>query len=174
MKKTLLLLIFIILAVLLSSCYDAREVTDAGNLQVSGIDRCVKDKWHLPLKISTHSCSKDSSGSGGAQPAESKSVTIDAPSFFGGVNLLNTNVPQRLEFALTKLFVISEDLAQSGLVGEYIAPLIRFREIRRTLDVVVAQGSAQEFVEKIEPFLGGSPVAATAFMSKTLVSSSPE
>ncbi|HEY9059290.1 MULTISPECIES: Ger(x)C family spore germination protein [Pseudobacteroides] len=160
MKKTGLLLIFILFAALLTSCYDAREVTDTAYVQFIGIDRGVKDKWRLTLKIATHSCSKDSSGSGGAQPAESKSVTIDAPSFYGGVNLLNTNVPQKLEFAHAKLLVISEDLAQSGLVGEYIAPLIRFREIRRTLDVVVSQGSAQDFVEKTEPYLGGSPIAA--------------
>lgn len=159
MKKTVLLLIFIIFAVLLTSCYDAREVTDMAYVHFIGIDRGVKDKWRLTIKIATHG-SKDSGNSVGAQPAESKSITIDAPSFYGGVNLLNTNVPQKLVFSHAKLLVISEDIAQSGLVGEYIAPLIRFREIRRTLDVVVSQGSAQEFVEKIEPFLGGSPIRA--------------
>jgi Ger(x)C family germination protein len=158
MKKIVLLPIFISLVVLLTSCYDAREVTDTAYVQFIGIDKGVKDNWRLTLKVATHSGSQESSG-GGVQQSESKSVTIDAPSFYGGVNLLNTNVPKKLDFSHAKLLVISEDLAQSGLIGEYIAPLIRFREIRRTLDVVVSQGSAQEFVEKIESFLGGSPIS---------------
>jgi predicted small secreted protein len=39
MKKTVLLFVFIILAVLLASCYDAREVTDTAFVQFIGIDR---------------------------------------------------------------------------------------------------------------------------------------
>jgi spore germination protein KC len=66
-------------------------------------------------------------------------------------------VPQKLEFSHAKLLVISEDIAQSGLVGEYIAPLIRSVKSRNT-GCSVSQGSAQEFIERIEPFLGEVPL----------------
>ncbi|MCL5073256.1 MAG: Ger(x)C family spore germination protein [Actinobacteria bacterium] len=157
-KKILLIINIIMLMVTLTSCYDAREVTSANFVQIIGIDHGVTDKWRITVKVPIMQNEGGSSGKGSesSQQTQTKIITIDAPSFHGGINLLNTNIPQRLDFSHAVLLVISEELAQSGLVGEYITPLIRFKEIRRTLNVIVVQGSAEEFVEKTETYTGGS------------------
>lgn len=133
-----------------------------------GVEQGISDKWRITVKIASMQNGDDSSskGSESSQQTQTKTITIDAPSFHGGINLINANMPQKLDFTHAVLMVISEDLAQSGLIGEYITPLIRFREIRRTLNVIVVEGSAQEFVEKTEEFTGGSPSRAVISLLK--------
>jgi len=159
MKKIALVIIIIIMILTMTSCYDAREVTAVSFVQMVGVDRGVSDKWRITIKIASMQNGDDGSSKGGdsLQGTQTKTITIDAPSFHGGINLINANIPQKLNFTHVVLLAISEDLAQSGLIGEYITPLIRFREIRRTLNVIVVAGSAQEFIEKTEKFTGGSP-----------------
>jgi len=161
-KKILLIITIIMLMVTLTSCYDAREATSVSFVQMIGIDQGITDKWRITVKIASMQNGDDSSnkGSESSQQTQTKTITIDAPSFNGGIDLFNTNIPQKLDFTHASLLVISEDLAQSGLMGEYITPLVRFREIRRTLNVIVVRGNAQEFVEKTEECNQGSPSRA--------------
>lgn len=160
MKKKIVFIITItMLMFTLTSCYDAREVTSICFVQIIGIDQGITDKWRITVKVPTMQNAGDSSGKGSesSQQTQTKTITIDAPSFHGGIDLLNTSIPQKLDFSHAVLLVISEDLAQSGLIGEYITPLIRFKEIRRTLNIIVVPGSSEEFVEKTESYSGGSP-----------------
>lgn len=158
MKKGINLVFTIIIMFTITSCYDAREVTSVSFVQIIGIDRGISDKWRITIKLTSMESGSDAlDKSNGAQSTKTKTITIDAPSFHGGINMLNTNVPQKIDFTHAAMLVLSEDMAQSGLFGEYITPLIRFREIRRTLNVVVVQGSAQEFIEKTGEFTGRSP-----------------
>lgn len=168
MKKIILIILVTMLMLIMTSCYDAREVTSVSFVQMIGVEQGISDKWRITVKIASMQNGDDSSskGSESSQQTQTKTITIDAPSFHGGINLINANMPQKLDFTHAVLMVISEDLAQSGLIGEYITPLIRFREIRRTLNVIVVEGSAQEFVEKTEEFTGGSPSRAVISLLK--------
>ena len=168
MKKIILIILVTMLMLIMTSCYDAREVTTVSFVQMIGVEQGISDKWRITVKIASMQNGDDSSskGSESSQQTQTKTITIDAPSFHGGINLINANMPQKLDFTHAVLMVISEDLAQSGLIGEYITPLIRFREIRRTLNVIVVEGSAQEFVEKTEEFTGGSPSRAVISLLK--------
>lgn len=157
-KRSSLLCMVIFISLILTSCYDSTEITDVAYVEFIGIDKGLRSKWRITITIASQIAEQGSGSGGSDQSSESKSVTIEAPSFYSAVNLLNTNIPRNLEFSHANLLVVSEEVARSGLIGEYIAPLIRFREIRRTIDIVAVQGSAQEFIEKIEPFLGGSIV----------------
>lgn len=172
-KIILLIIICAFLITTLTSCYDADEIDDNIHVLAIGVDRGVSDKWRLTLQFSTM---KESSGGGGGGMEKTSGsggdsstgeqdgyafVTIDAPSFFGAINMLNTSIPRRLNFMHTQFLAFSEDLAKSGLIGEFIAPIIRYREVRRTLHVMVTKGSARDFIKENKPFIG-------ATLSKTM------
>jgi len=165
-RKIILLLVCVMMLLQLTACYDMHEITDLAFVQMVGVDMGVSDKWRLTLKFTPmreEKAGRDTERErGGATKASTgaQTVTVDAPSFYGGISLLNTNIPQRINFSHTVLLVISEELARSGLIGEYIAPLIRFREMRRTIDVAVVSGTAQAFIESTEELLGKSPARA--------------
>jgi spore germination protein KC len=158
-KKCRIILGFAIILVTLSSCYDAHEPADVSFVSFIGIDKGVSDKYRITIKLYNMRQKKDNGTPGGGTSDSSKennndTITIDAPSFYAGVNLLNTNIPHKLNFTHTVVLVVSKELAISGLVGEFIAPLIRYRELRRTTDIMVVDGSPQTFIEKIQDYLG--------------------
>lgn len=160
MRKIAIMLFLMILIVTLTSCYDANEIDNILYVSAIGVDQGISDKWRLTLQFSTM---KESGGGGGGESqsnggGESKGeytcVTVDAPSFFTGINMLDASLPRRLSFIHASIIIFSEDMAKSGLIGEYIAPISRFREIRRASHVLVVKGKASEFLEENQPFIG--------------------
>lgn len=168
------ILILLIISAQLSGCYDARELEDLTYVFAIGIDRGISDKWRLTILFPAMD-NKDGNGSGsggGSGSAESKNesyevVTIDAPAFFTALNMLNTSIPRELNFMHTKYLVISEELARSGTLGDYLAPIVRYRQVRRIINVAVSKGSAREFIKELSSVTGATlPKAMTTSMGK--------
>lgn len=127
-----------------------------------GIDKGVSDKLRITLQmLSTQPGGSggdggSEGGSGGSQSGKFayKIITIDVPSFYSGIELINTSIPRDLNFAHTQFLVFSEELAREGLVGEFITPLIRNREIRYSLNALVSKESARDFIKAFDPYIG--------------------
>jgi spore germination protein KC len=165
-KNVKILFLCILLIIFLSSCYDAQEIDDMVHIDVLGIDKGILDKWHLSVQFAKmkepgSGGGSGNSESGGGKDQEYSVISIDAPSFFTGINMLNTTIARKFSFIHTQTIIFSEELAKSGLIGEYIAPINRFREIRRGAHIFVVKGSALEFLKENEPSIGTS-------ISKTL------
>ena len=157
----------IMLILIFSGCYDIREIDDVAHVLAIGVDRGVSDKWRLTLQFASlnensgNGQQEGDGSSGGGAASESGGgqdgytyVTVDAPSFFTGIDMLNSSVPRRLVFTHASLIVLSEELSKDDIVGDYIAPIIRFREVRRTAHMVVTKGSALDYIRANQPFIG--------------------
>lgn len=156
MRKAVVIVLLFILIMNLTSCYDANEFDDIIHVVAIGIDKGVSDKLRLTLqfpKMKEGGMAQSDSGSG-KSAEEYTCVSIDAPSFFGGINMLNTSLPRKLNFMHAQIILFSEELAESGLINEYIAPINRFREMRKTSHVFVVKGKAFEFMKDNQPFIG--------------------
>ncbi|EGD49582.1 LOW QUALITY PROTEIN: germination protein, Ger(x)C family [Ruminiclostridium papyrosolvens DSM 2782] len=166
MRRIILLISTCVILMLgLTACYDARELDDSAHVVTLGIDKGVSDKWRITVQFST---AKESSGGGGGGMEQDKKsgggqeesqdgytfVTIDTPSFFTGINMLNTTITRRLNFMHTQVLVFSEELAKEGLIGEFLAPMARYREIRRSLHVIVSKEPATDFIKENKPLFG--------------------
>ena len=155
MRKVVAAFILIILMLNLTSCNDAIEINNMLHVVAIGVDRGVSDKWRLTLQFPTIKGSGGGSqSSGGGGQEEYTHVTIDAPSFFAGINMLNASLPRRLTFMHAQIIVFSEELAKSGLIDEYITSIHRFREIRQSAHMLIVKGKADEFLKENEPFIG--------------------
>lgn len=162
-KKLALIVVCTILVATLSSCYDAREIDHVVHVLVIGVDKGVSDKWRLTLQFNNMKSGQSGyqqqasgggdDGDGGSQDGYTY-VTVDSPSFFTGLDMLNATVPRRLVFTHAGLIIISEELAKDGLLEEYIAPISRFREIRGSAHMVVTKGNALDFIKANAPSIG--------------------
>jgi len=130
---------------------------DRVQVTLVGIDKGISDKWRISILIPTikqaggggeGGSGSGGGGEGGEDQGGYTTVVIDAPSFFEGINMLNASVPRRISFMQAQAIVFSDELAKSGLIKEYIAPLSRFREIRKTAHVFVTKGKAYEFIKE--------------------------
>ncbi len=159
MRRIALLLIICIDISMFSSCYDAKEIDDLLHVVAIGVDRGIKDKWRLTilspsLKGGAGESSQGGMQTGGGQQSEYFFITVDAPSFFSGIDIINSTLSRRLNFMHTELLVVSEDIARSGMMGEFLAPIVRFRQIRRSLHVLVTKGTALDYIDSTKPSVG--------------------
>jgi spore germination protein KC len=158
-KKISILLLNALIAIILTSCFDAKEIDEQAFVLSVGIDQGISNKWRVTLQFPTMQGESGGGGGGGGQSAGSKGagysvVSIEAPSFIDGINMLESSIPRRLSFDHMKFIVVSEEMAKSGKLGEYIAPIRRYRQIRNSSHVIIARGSAEEFVNALEPLIG--------------------
>lgn len=166
-RSIVLILLCSALATLTSGCYDAMEIDDMAYVITIGVDKGVSDKLRLTVQMSTMQKSEGGgeggSGGGGSMSGGSgmkvggdgvyTTITVDAPSLYTGINLINTFTPRRLNLMHSKFLIFSEELAREG-IGTYISAFIRQREIRRTMHVLVCKGLAMDFVRANKPTIG--------------------
>lgn len=150
------------LSIFMTSCYDAHEINDYAYVYSIGLEKGVKDKLRMTIQVPSFK-----KGNGGGQEGKDAgngvadtqekdgyiTISLDAPTFFSGVNLVNTFLPRTVNYMHAKYMVISEDLAREG-IGDYINGFIREKEIRRTLNIIVCKGPASEFIKENTPVIG--------------------
>lgn len=160
LKKSVLILLIICFAATLTACYDAVELSDYSYVYMVGVDKGVSDKWRLTFYIRTSPEDNGNDQSSGMSEKTgssiTKSITVDAPSFYGGVELVNTTVSRALNFTHALFVVFAEDIAREEGLKAIIAPLMRYWEIRNNVDLLVSKGTAMEFLESYKPFTGSS------------------
>lgn len=176
--KYIVIIIVLIMLISLSACFDADEIDDMVYIVGVGVDKGVADKWRLTLQFENL---KEASGAGGgssgseAKQEEGKDkekdkqeepkdkvedqgnysyVTIDAPTFFTGIDMLNSSISRKISFLHIQFIVFSQELAEEGILGEFLAPIVRFREIRDTAQVYITKGKALDVIKANKPFIG--------------------
>lgn len=159
-KFLLLLMVSVLILSTLTACYDAHEINDFAYVYTIGLDKGVTDVLRMTVQMPT--MKKEGGGgqkrgpSGGSDTQEQDgyvSISIDAPTFYSGANMINSYLPRTLNYMHTKYFVISEELAREG-IGAYINGFVRNREIRRTVYMIVTKGKASDFIKQNSPLVG--------------------
>lgn len=163
MRKAAAIAALVLILVCLNSCFDAQETDDLIHVIAVGVDKGVSDKWRLTLQFPTVRVTAGAGAQGvqqggqdGGQQGEYMFTTVDAPSFFAGLAMLNATLPKRLNLMHAQIIVFSEETAREGLIGEYITPLTRFREIRRSSHLYVVKGKASEFIKENKVIMGST------------------
>lgn len=151
-----LLLIFIISS--LTACWDANEIDEWAYVYTIGVDKGVDNvlrfTFQMPSLKQESGGGSATGGSGGQSGGKKENITIsiDCPTFYSGVNMVESLVSRKLNYMHAKYLVISEDLAREG-VERFINGMIRSSQIRRIMYIIIVRGKASEFVEEFSPVL---------------------
>lgn len=157
MHKKSIILINLVLPLFLTACFDSHEIGDFAYVTALGVEQGISDAFRITFQIPKFGQGDESGGEdrgGGKDSNQMEIITIDASSMHSAVSIANTSISKRLNFMHVKVIAISEDLARSGRMGEYIAPFVRYRQIRRTTGIIVCKEKAEEFVAAIKPYSG--------------------
>ncbi len=156
-KKSIVFFLLLIVP-LLNGCWDRREVESLGLIQTLGIDPGPNGKGltittliAVPPKVAGGS----NGGGGGGDETGAFVISMDAPTFYEGFNLLNTTINRDLTLLQNSTLIISEDLAKKG-IKKWVDNLIRFRQMRRTVLLFIAEGKAAD-VMNVKPKLEKNP-----------------
>ncbi|MBK1811252.1 Ger(x)C family spore germination protein [Clostridium sp. YIM B02505] len=176
MKKLSIIMILIFLSCLfLTGCTkDSREIDDQVYSLVIGCDKGICNKMRLTVQFPVYKSGgndnsgndKNSNGSthGISNNGNTLFETVEAPSILEGINLLGSATTRRISLVHTKTIIFSEAVAREG-IEDYLAPISRFRETRRIMQVVICKGSAEEFIRNNNTLIGESTAKAMELAS---------
>ena len=95
-------------------------------------------------------------GGGGGGDQSSFVLTIESPSLYSAINMANTTVSRQLNLSHAKVVIFSRELAEAG-IDKYIHAMMRGREFRPNMSVLVARTSAENFIRDVQPKLEANP-----------------
>ena len=159
-RKISLLLILTILSTLLTSCYDSHEIDDMAYAIALGFDTGTTNQikmtlqFAIPSKISAGE--GGSSGGGGGEGGSTSITTIETPTLYAGLNMINTYISKPVNFSHCKVVVFSEELAREG-IHKYIHAMVRSREFRGNMHVAVSVDTAEDYIRNVSPTLEINP-----------------
>lgn len=144
--------LLVALALLTAGCSGARETDEVGYVIAMGIDKAPeKDKINVTYQLAIPRALAGTSDSESKEATEI--ITITANTAVEARNLLNTSIARVPNLSHIKVIILGEAIARQG-VGDFVAPLQRFREFRGSMYVVVAHDStAEDFIKKLTPRL---------------------
>ncbi|GBF74185.1 hypothetical protein PA598K_02517 [Paenibacillus sp. 598K] len=148
-KYALILLLILTVSLLLTGCWDRREIEERTIVLAIGLD-VVEDKPDMlsisvqipvPLKISN-----SGGGAGGGDGAEAVIVMeTQSRTVLEGIQVLQNRLNQRIFFGQTRVLAFGEKLARKGL-RTITDSFRRDPEIRRLLWPIVVKGKASDLL----------------------------
>ena len=150
MRQSLMLLTMLFcMSILLCGCNGARELDQRGNVIAIGLD--VGEQEGM-IRVSFQFAVPQIEGGKEAANKSTFIITNTASSIAEALNLLSSEISLQPSVAHVKVIVIGEKLARKG-IGSVVAPFMRYYEYRGSMFVLVARGTAKDFLEENKPVL---------------------
>lgn len=163
-RYSIFIIIVTLLSLLLTGCRDSSEVDDNIYAVVIGLDKGVNNKVIVTIQYPKYRLARGGEGGATGSGEDTSTVhSVEAPSLLEAIDLMNMAISRRVSLIHTKMLVISEDFAKEG-IGDFLAPLTRYRETRRTMFVVVTKGTAEGFMQENKTTIGPSITKAIELM----------
>ncbi|KNY28821.1 Ger(x)C family spore germination protein [Pseudobacteroides cellulosolvens] len=152
------IIILVSLCSLMTGCFDKKEVDELGYVIALGLDKGKTNYLKLTFQIAKPHAGGESGGGGGGGGGEPpySNITVEAPSIYAGINMANTFTSKQINLSHNKVVVFSEELAREGLEA-YLHALLRGREFRPSMYMVVSRNSAEEYLKGVKPELVLNP-----------------
>ncbi len=144
-----LLSIILALILTLGGCTYYVEVNDKSYVIALGLDKAENGLLKFSFLFTSPKAGEGESG-GGEQPNEKDIVTVEAPTVYSALRLLNTFEGKQIDVAHTKLIVFSEELAKKG-IASYVNDFVNTRGFRPSIYLCVSLSGAEKFLNGIAP-----------------------
>lgn len=136
-----------------SGCFDREELEQQAFVSVLGVDAAPDNLVDCTFRIAKPANPSPGGDKGGMKPLAGKApVTIRAGSISEAMVLASGSIERTVTFSHLSLVILGSDLAKHG-VRQFVEPLTRYREFRRTVPVAVANGTAKEVIDAFQPML---------------------
>ncbi len=155
-------LLIMLLPLLLSGCYDHREIDETAYIVALGIDKSKDEEFSYTFQFSSP-LAISQEGEGGEKPPKQedsgkgknstvRNLTINAPDFYVAKNMINNFMSKNIDMSHIKLIVFSAEVDEDALES-HSQLLLREREIRPHTAIAVAAESASGYLENVNPEL---------------------
>ena len=136
------LILFVIIAFLES--YDVRGVEELSYVIAIGIDKSEENENNIILTVQIATTKPQESG--GTSSLTTNLLSVETDSLGLGFNILNSLSTNELNLSHCSAIIFSEEFAKDG-IEPYFDNLANNIEIRPTATIIIANNTAQEFLE---------------------------
>ncbi len=134
---------------LLTGCWDKVEIEDLAYVIAIGLDKTEGENLVITYQIANPE--------GGEGDTESEIISIQAPDFLSARDLAVSFASREVVFTHANVLVISEEIARTDKLLNFVQPAITDRQLRRNLHVVISKEKAAEYIHNNQPTLETSP-----------------
>ncbi len=151
MRKLVLIMVCLSIALLLTGCWDYKEVDRLATVMAIGVDRVPGSEIILlTVQIASTQGNGSNKQTGGQRGDGGPAYTVmnsEGKSLSEAIRNLGAQSTRRILISHCKLIVIGEGLAKTG-IGEIVDDLKRDRQFRRTDRILTTDKTAKEILEK--------------------------
>ncbi|WP_328801479.1 Ger(x)C family spore germination protein [Paenibacillus sp. LX16] len=144
-RKKAILFLILALVLLLTGCWNRRELNELAIVVGMGIDK-QGDQFRVSLQVVDPGKASAKKGSGGGAPATL--YTEEADTIFEAIRKITTISPRRMYFSHLRICVIGESMATEGM-AKALDLLSRYHQFRTDFYIVVSKGTSAEDTLKI-------------------------
>lgn len=137
-----------LLMLTLSGCWDREELENLALVISLGIDSLPGERVEVTAQIAIPTrlaAAASGGGGGGGEGPPVEVVTKSALSVPEALEAINRVINRRVSLAQNRMIIFGEESARKGLT-RYISIITRFREFRRTMQIMVVKGRAKEIM----------------------------
>ncbi|HEX3031730.1 MAG TPA: Ger(x)C family spore germination protein, partial [Bacillota bacterium] len=149
-RLTCLILLLIGTTMVITGCFDKREIDQLSYVMALGFDEGTANKVRITIQYANpkNIGSGAEGGGGGGKPLQV--MTIDAPTMYSAFNMMNVSLGKEINISQAKVMVFSKKLAEQG-IANYLHGVVRGREFRPNLALVVSRTTAEEYIKSVNP-----------------------
>lgn len=140
-----LLLLYMLIALLLTGCWNRRELNELGIAVAAGIDR-VEDRYRLSVQVVVPG--QVASKKAGGSQAPATLYTTEGDTIFEAARRMSQVSPRKIYFSHLRMFLIGESMAKDG-IAKILDFLLRDHEFRTDFYLVATKGATAEEALKI-------------------------
>ncbi|WDZ55360.1 Ger(x)C family spore germination protein [Paenibacillus polymyxa] len=144
-RKKVILFLILALVLLLTGCWNRRELNELAIVVGMGIDK-QGDQFRVSLQVVDPGKASAKKGAGGGAPATL--YTEEADTIFEAIRKITTISPRRIYFSHLRICVIGESMATKGM-AKALDLLSRYHQFRTDFYIVVSKGTSAEDTLKI-------------------------
>jgi len=150
-------LVVVVTAVLLSGCWDRRELDELAIVLGAGVDLAPGNQIRLTLQLAKPRSWTTGAAGGGHARAEAPAWTVSetGETVFDAQSKLTTRLSRRVDFKHALIFIFGEEVARRGMI-KHENYFVRSAEARENSWVLVAKGEARKILETSSQLESGS------------------
>ena len=151
--KLFKLLFILLIPLLLTGCYDRKELDDLAYVIAIGIDKGEEKNLDITYQVAIPLKLSGTESSTGKE--NYTTYTVSAPSLYLANSIVNTQTSKEINLANVKLIIYSEELAKEDLSG-HISELMANVDIRPKTTIAICEGKTKDFLSNVSPVLESS------------------
>jgi spore germination protein KC len=150
-RRYKLLSVFLLLLIVLSGCWDQKQVDQRAYVYAIGMDMSEENQFDITYLIVNPEYGSQVSSSTTESPQEL--ITFETNDLVTSKNIANAVIAKKVTYDLLRVFIVSEKLAKDKRFIRWLYDATKDREIRRDSYFIVTKENVSTFLKKNKPKL---------------------